>query len=77
MGRVGLEHGLDACVNVNTANVSPPSSAMIATTVEALIGGAFLDGGLEAARKVMRALDLLENDETVTVVMLKPFVIPI
>lgn len=31
----------------------------MADTVEAIIGAAFLDGGLDAARQVMRALTLI------------------
>ena len=35
---------------------------MRATTVEAIIGAAYLDGGLPAARVVMTSLDLLGKD---------------
>ena len=59
LARVGLAHGLNTCINVDQSNVAEPSENMVATTVEALIGGAFLDGGLDAATTVMRSLGLL------------------
>ena len=56
---VGFSSGLDACINVNPQNPVAISKGIMADAVEAIVGAAFVDGGLPAVRRVMRALDLV------------------
>jgi ribonuclease-3 len=54
----GYELGIDQCIFVHggTYNKSPK---MVATTLEAVIGAVFLDGGDEAATRVIEHLGFL------------------
>ena len=52
-------HGLDQFIERNPSQRGPMSTATLATTVEAIIGAAYLDGEQRAAECVMRALGLL------------------
>ncbi|KAI5457495.1 ribonuclease III domain-containing protein [Mariannaea sp. PMI_226] len=60
LARVGKEHGLDGCINVN-AGTNQISPAMVATTVEAILGAVEQDGGREALGKVMNQLGLAQH----------------
>jgi len=53
LGRIGYANGLAACVNVHPKKRQVITPYMMATTVEALIGAAYRDSGLVAARTVM------------------------
>ncbi|TLD18248.1 Ribonuclease III domain-containing protein isoform 2 [Venturia nashicola] len=55
---VGKNHHFEVFINPNNAQVELGDSTF-ATTVEALVGAADADGGLEAAATVMTALGLL------------------
>ena len=57
VGRVGFDHGLDACVNCDPATRAV-SHGMMAATVEAVLGAVHLDGGDEALTAVMEQLGL-------------------
>ncbi|MBO7482926.1 MAG: ribonuclease III [Kiritimatiellae bacterium] len=57
-------HGLAARLRRNKgAEPLPPGAKTFADAVEAIIGAAWLDGGLDAARKVFEALELETNAE--------------
>lgn len=57
--------GLSAHLKRNrTASPLSPYSKTIADAVEAVIGAAYVDGGLDAAKRVFDALGLSENAET-------------
>lgn len=59
--RAAERHNLVSCLKINAkAGVPPPNSKTYADAVEAVIGAAWLDGGLSAAKKVFDAL-ALEN----------------
>ena len=57
LGSAGLDHGLKPCVVLNpgTADVSAKT---MATTVEAILGAAHIDGGDAALAQVTESLDL-------------------
>lgn len=57
LARVGYGLGLDQCLNLNPGTVSV-SPAMMATTVEAILGAVHLDGGDTALTMVMENLGL-------------------
>lgn len=57
--KAAAAHGLSSRLRMNAkAGVPPENSKTYADAVEAVIGAAWLDGGLEAARTVFDALDL-------------------
>jgi ribonuclease-3 len=56
--RIGLEGFIEAGAGLSSSTGRLPRSVM-AGTMEALLGAAFLDGGLEAARAVMDAAGLV------------------
>ena len=60
LARRGYQTGLDRCVIVadSTPAVSP---RMVATTLEALIGAVYQDGGDDAVHRVMRSLGFFDN----------------
>jgi ribonuclease-3 len=60
LARRGYQAGLDRCVIVadSTPAVSPK---MVATTLEALIGAVYQDGGDDAVHRVMRSLGFFDN----------------
>ncbi|KAB5536118.1 ribonuclease III domain-containing protein [Coniochaeta sp. 2T2.1] len=60
LARVGREHGLDNCINVNGGTVAV-SPGMIATAVEAILGAAERDGGRDALVQVMSHLGLAQH----------------
>ncbi|KAI1485509.1 hypothetical protein F5X96DRAFT_324899 [Biscogniauxia mediterranea] len=53
--------GLTECINQNPSQVGLISPRTKADTVEAVIGAAYKDGGLDAARRVMNKLKLLKD----------------
>ncbi|KAI1505586.1 hypothetical protein F5X99DRAFT_249078 [Biscogniauxia marginata] len=53
------DSGLTACINQNPSSRGFVSPRTKADTIEAVIGAAYRDGGLEAARLVMKRLKLL------------------
>ncbi|KAI0593945.1 ribonuclease III domain-containing protein [Biscogniauxia sp. FL1348] len=53
--------GLTECINQNPCQVGLISPRTKADTVEAVIGAAYRDGGLDAARQVMKKLKLLKE----------------
>jgi hypothetical protein len=63
LDKLGRDHDLESCIHVNPQNPQPISSNMMAATVEAVIGAAYLDGGLPAAKVVMEHLGLLEAND--------------
>lgn len=76
LARTGFDVGIQACVNVY--GLTAVSAKMMATTVEAIAGAAYLDGGEAALAEVMQALDLTDQrleDVTalVTFITLIPF----
>lgn len=68
MADIGKNKGLDSCVVLNPGTVGVPDSIM-ATTMEATIGAVDLDGGKEAAVKVIERLGLSHK-------LLEPAVLP-
>ncbi|EWY79919.1 hypothetical protein FOYG_16983 [Fusarium oxysporum NRRL 32931] len=60
LARVGMEHGLDTCINVNggTVRVTP---GMVATAVEAILGAVERDGGHGTLARVMAHLGLTQH----------------
>ncbi|KAI8401959.1 hypothetical protein FOFC_17264 [Fusarium oxysporum] len=60
LARVGMEHGLDTCINVNggTVRVTP---GMVATAVEAILGAVERDGGYDTLARVMAHLGLTQH----------------
>lgn len=60
-GRIGLAPLLRR--NVGAAPL-PPNAKALADAIEAILGAAWLDGGLEAARRVFLALELEAGAET-------------
>ncbi|KUL89264.1 hypothetical protein ZTR_03712 [Talaromyces verruculosus] len=71
LARVGFQTGLDRCLNLNPGT-AVISQAMMATTVEAILGAVHLDGGDQALASVMIKLGLT-SDLLVTFTIL-PFV---
>lgn len=55
---LGRSHGLDRYVITNLSHEGPVSSDMVATAVEAVVGAAYKDGGIDAVRVMMAFLDL-------------------
>ncbi|KAG5751493.1 hypothetical protein H9Q72_014428 [Fusarium xylarioides] len=58
--RVGREHGLDKCINMN-GGTTRVSSGMVATALEAILGAVEIDGGRDALARVMKHLGLTEH----------------
>jgi dsRNA-specific ribonuclease len=52
-----MELGIDKCILLPDG-MQNPSTYMVATAVEALIGAVYLDGGFERAKEVMGVLGL-------------------
>ena len=71
--QVGNQAGLDACVNLN-AGTDSVSTATMSTTVEAILGAVYLDGGDNALASVMEKLQLTHEIliQTVTFFSLLP-----
>lgn len=60
LGVVGMKTNLNDCVQLGHGQ-SPPSAKVMATTVEAVVGAVYLDGGeggLAAVRRVMLNLGI-------------------
>lgn len=60
LGAIGAEVGLDQCVVKARCQVGDISNAQLATTVEAMIGAAYLDAGMQAAEDVIKTLGILD-----------------
>ena len=69
--RVGEHEGFGACINVNASNPVVISQKLMAAAIEAVIGAAFLDGGLDAVEVVMKGVGLLEADGGAALVTLQ------
>jgi len=59
LATLGYGHGVDDLVNKNPSNPGAVSSKTMADTMEALVGAAYIDGGLEAARAVADAFGII------------------
>lgn len=73
LSRVGFDNGLDRCIILNPGTVAV-SRAMMATTVEAILGAVHLEGEDEALSMVMDNLDLTHHLLTVTLNLLLPLI---
>ncbi|KAF5607634.1 ribonuclease III [Fusarium pseudoanthophilum] len=60
LANVGVEHGLDRCINMN-GGTTRASNGMVATTVEAILGAVEIDGGRNALARVMNRLGLTQH----------------
>jgi ribonuclease-3 len=60
--RIGHEHGLDKFVQKNPCQGEDVSQTTMASTVEALLGAAWLDSGrnFEEVRAVMERLEIID-----------------
>lgn len=58
LDRVGRLHGLHDCIEISSTNRQAISLRMMATTVEAIIGAVFLDGGSAAVHALLDTLNL-------------------
>ncbi|KAF5618074.1 ribonuclease 3 [Fusarium tjaetaba] len=72
LARIGKERGLDKCINMNGGS-RPPSPAMVATAVEAILGAVQIDGGHEALARVINHLGLTQHALLASVVFNPPF----
>lgn len=57
LSRIGFDNGLDKAIILNPGTVRATEKLM-STTVEALVGAAFIEGRLDAARKAITALGI-------------------
>jgi ribonuclease-3 len=57
----GFDLGVDACVFRSDGTPST-SAKMVATTLEAIVGAVFADGGNDAVLRVMNHLGFLDHD---------------
>lgn len=63
--RAAMKLGLRGRLRRNRgAGELPPNSKTLADAVEAIVGAAYLDGGIESAWRVFDALGIAENEET-------------
>ena len=60
LARFGFEKSLDGCINLNPG-IRTVSDAMMATTVEAILGAVHLEGGDETLSMVMDNLGLTHD----------------
>jgi hypothetical protein len=61
LGRIGFDAGVDKPIIANTGNVIQ-SNKMVATTIEAIIGAAFLDAGNDGLKVVRSIIKKLQMD---------------
>ncbi|KAE9970018.1 hypothetical protein EG328_006525 [Venturia inaequalis] len=59
LARVGEAHGFENFINGNPSQRGRIQPRLYQDTVEALVAGAFIDGGINAAKTVMTTLGLL------------------
>ena len=59
LDRVGRLHGLDTYVSRNPSQGHYISPATMSATVEAILGGVYIDGGIDNASQVMQLLGLV------------------
>lgn len=57
LSRIGFDNGLDQAIILNAGTVRA-TEKLVSTTVEALVGAAFIEGRLDAARKAIIALGI-------------------
>ncbi|KAI2638206.1 ribonuclease III domain-containing protein [Xylaria nigripes] len=55
--------GLDACINLNPAQMGSVFPRTSADTMEAIVGAVYLDGGLDKAKSAMKTLDIIGVNE--------------
>ena len=55
---IGRGHGLDQFVVTNPSSWGAVAPGTMASTVEAILGAVYLDGGMDAVKLVMRTLGL-------------------
>ncbi|KAL9607914.1 MAG: hypothetical protein Q9167_007217 [Letrouitia subvulpina] len=60
---IGRQNGLDHFINL-AAGARQPSAGTVATTVEAVIGAVYLDGGMIHVKAVMETLGLVPASRT-------------
>lgn len=58
LSQIGYIHGLDAAVILNDGTLRVSTKTM-ATTIEALLGAVYLDGGRDAMYQVLQALGMI------------------
>ena len=62
LDRIARAHGLDNFVCLNTrAQGQQVMTTQMTATLEAIIGGVWLDGGLEAVKRMMTTLGLVPS----------------
>ena len=59
LDQVGKRFGLDRFVNIAGTGQTTVNWRTMAATIEGILGAVFLDGGLSATKRVMRALGLV------------------
>ena len=59
LATIGRRLVLDGVVNKNNSQPGALSDKAMATTVEAILGAVYMDGGLDVARQVMRTWRIL------------------
>ena len=62
LARICIDAGISAHIVTFFASQDRSSVEPASTTVEAVIGAAYLDGGLDAARRVLRTLNLISHE---------------
>lgn len=58
LDRIGREAGLDMFINTNPAQGRTISPVTMTATVEAVLGAVYLDGDMDAVKRVMEKLGL-------------------
>jgi len=58
LAAIGLQHHLDRFVVTSPASLGAVSAGTLASTVEAILGAAYLDAGMTAVVQIMRTLGL-------------------
>lgn len=62
LNRVGQQHGLQNLIYLGPSPFKAASPGTVATTVEAIIGAVYLDGGAAKVKKVLRTLGLVATE---------------
>ena len=74
LNRVGRRHGIERFVNKNPSQQGDVPYNVMTATLEAILGGVWLDGGMDAVKAVMRTLGLVPAGLTIadTVDLMRP-----